>query len=121
MEYNHKDFFRWLEKSKATELDIIKCRKMQSPSFSETSNIYGIRSIQICGFINNDLVKLGGEIKQQYDESEAAYYKRVYDIVNVCCVLMDSVNEILVDEGSWSKGFFQKKLQEWLKDKLKQD
>lgn len=120
MNYNQQDFFKWLEKSKANEFDIIKCRKMQSSSLTETENTFGIKSIQICGFINNDVVKLGGEIKQKYDESNEAYYKRVYDIISVCCGLMDSVNQILVDEGAWGKDYFQNKLDGWYKKKQSQ-
>ena len=113
-------FFRWLEKTKNTEADIIKCRKMQSPTLSESENAFGISTISVCGFIHNDVVKLGDEIKQQYDESKPAYYQRVYDILIVASRLMDSVNEILVDEGAWGAGYFENKLNEWKaqKDKM---
>ena len=118
--YNTDAFFRWLGKSKATEHDIIRCRKMQNMSLSETENSFGITTISVCGFINNDVVKLGGELKQQYDEDKMAYYQRVYDILVVCCDLMDSVNEILADEGAWSAGYFKGRIDEWLKGKQQQ-
>lgn len=116
-ECDTKDFFKWLEKSKATEADVINCRKMQSVSFTESENIYGITTISVCGFINNDVVKLGGEIRQQYDEKKGDYYDRVYRILFVCSELMDAVNGILVDEGSWGKDYFQVKLKEWREKK----
>ena len=114
---DNRDFFKWLEKSKSTEFDIIKCRKMQSMNLMESENTFGISSISVCGFINNDVVKLGGEIRQQYDEDKQTYYERVYKILIVCCELMDSVNEILVDEGSWSAGYFKERLRAWKEEK----
>lgn len=112
-------FQRWLAKTKNTELDIIKCRKMQSLSITESENTFGISSVSVCGFENNDVIKLGGEIKQQYDESKEVYYNRVYDILIICCELMDAVNEIMIDEGAWSAGYFQKRLTEWRDEKIK--
>ncbi len=108
-----EDFQKWLAKSKCTELDIIKCRKMQSMSIVENDNTFGIGDISVCGFENMDVVQMGGLIKQHYDEDKKAFYERVYGILNVCGQLMDSVNEIMADEGAWSAGYFQKKFKEW--------
>lgn len=107
------DFLKWLEKSKCTEKDIIGCRKMQSMSISETETTFGISTISVCGFIRNDVVKLGGDIKQRYDESKPAYYDRVYNILIICARLMDSVNEILADHGAWGAGYYEKKIDQW--------
>lgn len=112
------EFLHWLDKTKNTEFDIIKCRKMQSPSLSEVENTFGITTISVCGFINNDVVKLGGDIKQHYDEDKPTYYKRVYEILGVACELMDSVNAILADEGAWSATYFHDRLEKWLEQKL---
>ena len=49
-----KTFKEWLQKSKITELDVIKCRKMQSVSIAETENAYGITTISAGGVIDND-------------------------------------------------------------------
>jgi len=116
--HDTRAFYRWLEKSKGTEFDIIKCRKMQFLSLAESQNTFGIRTLSVCGFINNDVVTLGSEIKQQYDESAEDYYNRAFDILAVCCELMDAVNEILCDEGAWSAGYFQGKLEEWKSERL---
>ncbi|MDD6157246.1 MAG: hypothetical protein PUB52_09570 [Lachnospiraceae bacterium] len=115
--YDNSDFLHWMEKSKITEHDIIDCRKMQSSSLTETENTFGITTISVCGFINNDVVRLGGDIKQHYDESKEAYYERVYRILIICCELMDDVNEVIADEGAWSPGHFVKKLNQWKESK----
>ena len=116
---NTEAFQKWLAKYRYTEIDIIRCRKMQSMSIMETENTFGISCVSVCGFINNDVARLGGDIKQHYDESKDVYYKRVYDILIICCELMDSVNEILADEGAWSSGYFQKRINEWRDEKIK--
>ena len=113
------EFQKWLAKYKNTELDIIKCRKMQSMTITESESTFGIATISVCGFQNNDVITLGSNIKQHYDESREDYYKRVYDILMVCGELMDSVNEILADEAAWTGGYFQKKFMEWGQEKLK--
>lgn len=114
MEYvDATDFFKWLEKSNFTESDIIHCRKMQYFNIVESENVYGISGVSVCGFINSDVVKMGNEIKQHYSESKKDYYERVYRIMCVCANLMDSVNEILKDEGSWGIDYFHKKFKEW--------
>ena len=110
-------FYNWIKKSKVTEYDIIACRKMQSLSFSESSNAYGIITLSVSGFYNNDFVKLGEEIRQYYSETPEDFYKRVYVILGVCSDLMDSVNGILHDEGSWSADYFRSKLDAWYKSK----
>lgn len=114
---NTTEFFKWLAKTKCTETDIIKCRKMQAINITENENIYGISTIIVCGFLNNDVVKLGGEIKQKYDENKQQYYQRVAEILAICCDLMDAANEILVDEGAWGEGYFRTKLEEWKRKK----
>ncbi|MCR5468968.1 MAG: hypothetical protein K6F37_08415 [Lachnospiraceae bacterium] len=120
MTQNHdlSEFNRWLEKSKGTELDIINCRKMQSVSLVERKNAFGIYTVAVCGFVNNDMVKLGGDIVQRYDESLEDFYKRAYRILLICSELMDAVNEVLVDTGSWGAHYFQDKLNEWFKEKI---
>lgn len=115
--YDNTEFLHWLQKSKATEHDIIDCRKMQSASLSETENTFGITTISVCGFINNDVVRLGGDIRQHYDEDKATYYERVYRILIICCELMDSVNAIIADEGAWSDGYFTNRLEKWMEKK----
>jgi len=118
IKHDINEFNNWLKKSKATELDIINCRKMQSLSLMEMKNPYGINTVAVCGFINNDVVKLGGDIVQRYDENIEDFYRRAYRILITCCELMDAVNAILVDTGSWGANYFQDKLNEWLKEKL---
>ena len=113
------EFQKWLAKYKNTEWDIIKCRKMQSMTITESESTFGIATISVCGFQNNDVITLGSNIKQHYDESREDYYKLVYDILMVCGELMDSVNEILADEAAWTGGYFQKKFMEWGQEKLK--
>lgn len=110
-------FYNWIKKSKIDEHDIIRCRKMQSMSISETSNAYGIVTISVSGFYNNDFIKLGEEIRQYYSENKETYYKRVYTILGVCSDLMDSVNGILQDEGSWSSDYFRSRIDSWYKEK----
>ena len=116
-EHNTKKFFQWLEKSKLTEHDIIKCRKMQSFTISETSNAFGITTISASGFYNNDYIQLGPEIKQQYAETREDFYDRVFEIYYVCGELMDAVNDILQDEGSWSDNYFRNRIYDWRKSK----
>ena len=110
-------FFQWLKKSNITEQDVIGCRKMQSMAITEDTNAFGISTISISGFENNDFVKLGEAIKQHYSETPEAYAKRVYDIYMTCAELMDSVNSILKDEGSWSSDYFQTKINTWYESK----
>lgn len=112
-----KEFYRWMKKSKVTEIDIINCRKMQSVTMTEDTNAFGISSVAVSGFLNNDFVKLGEEIRQQYDETPQQFYQRAYDILIICSELMDSVNGILCDEGSWSSDYFQTKLNGWIEKK----
>lgn len=112
MDHN-KNFWNWLKKYNFTEEDIIHCRKMQSVNIMENENVYGISSVNVCGFLNNDVLKLGGEIKQQYSEDKRSYYERCYGIYEICAKLMDSVNEVLGDEGSWGKDYFAHKFVEW--------
>lgn len=117
MEYTN-DFFKWLEKYHITEGDILACRKMQSMNIVEKENVYGISGVSVCGFQKNDLVQLGGEIKQKYSEPKKEYYERCYGIFLICARLMDAANEILLDEGSWGKGYFQEKFTKWLEESL---
>lgn len=117
IKYDSQDFLRWLETTRFTEYDIIKCRKMQSASITETENAFGISTISVCGFDHMDVIKLGGEIKQRYDEDKTAFYKRAHSILGICCELMDSVNEVLADEGAWSAGYFQGQLEKWFEGK----
>lgn len=114
-----KEFFAWLRKTKFTELDIINCRKMQSVSIVENENIFGISTISVCGFINNDVVKVGAEIKQQYSENKHDFYERAFSILHICAKLMDSVNGVLADEGSWTNSYFEEKFVEWKNKSLK--
>ena len=72
-EHNTANFFKWLEKSNLTEHDIIKCRKMQSFTISENSNAFGITTITASGFLHNDYIQLGPEIKQHYSETKEDY------------------------------------------------
>ncbi|MCR5273322.1 MAG: hypothetical protein K6E13_10140 [Lachnospiraceae bacterium] len=118
IKHDINEFEHWLKKSKATETDIINCRKMQSLSLMEKKNAYGINSVSVCGFINNDVVKLGGDIVQRYDESLEDFYKRAYRILIICCELMDAVNAIMTDAGSWGPDYFQTKLTNWINSKL---
>ena len=117
-EQDKVNFSRWLIKSNCTELDIIHCRKMQSMSITEAENTFGITTLSVCGFEHNDMLLLGGEIKQQYAETKEAYYNRVFGILLICAKLMDSVNEILADEGAWSTGYFEKRFSDWHSEKI---
>ena len=118
-EHNTANFFKWLEKSNLTEHDIIKCRKMQSFTISEKSNAFGITTITASGFYNNDYIQMGPEIKQQYAEMREDFYDRVFDIYYVCAELMDAVNDVMQDEGSWSKDYFRGRIFEWRKSNYK--
>lgn len=111
--FDSEVFFKWLEKVKCTETDIIRCRKMQYMSITESETTFGITTVAVCGFIDNDVVRLGGDIKQRYDEQKTDYYERAYTILMICAQLMDSVNVVLADYGAWGEGYFQKKMQEW--------
>ena len=42
---NTEAFQKWLAKYRYTEIDIIKCRKMQSMSIMETENTFGISCV----------------------------------------------------------------------------
>lgn len=112
------EFFKWLEKTKSTEHDIINCRKMQSLSIAESENAFGINKVSVCGFIHNDVVQLGGEIVQRYDEDKAQFIDRAFKIFMVSAALMDSVNGILCDEGAWGADYFTRRLTEWRDKKL---
>lgn len=114
--YNN-EFNKWMKKSQITEIDIINCRKMQSFTITEGTNAFGISYVSVSGFFNNDFVKLGEELRQQYDETPMQFYERAYGVLIICCELMDSVNGILCDEGSWSLDYFQNKLNSWIEKK----
>lgn len=116
-EHNTANFFKWLEKSNLTEHDIIKCRKMQSFTISENSNAFGITTITASGFLHNDYIQLGPEIKQHYSETKEDYLDRVFDIYYVCAELMDAVNDVLADEGAWSDNYFRTRVFDWRKSK----
>ena len=111
-----EDFLKWMEKTKCTELDVIRARKLQNISITETENTFGITTISVCGFLNNDVTQFQ-PIVQHYDESKPDFYKRAYGVMAIGCELMDSVNEILRDDGAWSPEYFSKKLEEWYKTK----
>lgn len=111
-----EEFLRWMEKAKVTELDVIAARKLQNMSITETENMFGITSISVCGFLNNDVTQFQPMV-QHYDESKEDFYKRVYGVMAIACELMDSVNEILRDDGAWSPEYFTNKLQDWAKVK----
>ena len=113
-----KTFKEWLQKSKITELDVIKCRKMQSVSIAETESAYGITTRSAGGFSDNDYVKVGEPIKQHYAESKEEYYKRVHTVMIVSADLMDAVNGVLADEGSWGPDYFHQKVEHWYSEKM---
>ncbi len=111
-----EEFSKWMEKTKCTEMDVIQARKLQNISITETENTFGISTLSVCGFLNNDVTQFQ-PIVQHYDESKPDFYKRAFEVMAIGCELMDSVNEILRDEGAWSPEYFTNKLEEWAKSK----